>query len=98
AHSDPINLGTFIADANGVIHVQAQLPADMPAGTHHLYIVDENGIYHLVSEFTVTAAGNRTLVIPGLGFEGAPYAVVSALLLLAGAALTVVRRRRAAAE
>ncbi|MET0725761.1 MAG: hypothetical protein ABWY36_05370, partial [Leifsonia sp.] len=94
--SDPVDLGSFTVGADGTVDISAQLPANTPAGTHHLYLVDENGVYHLVSEITVAAA-NSTSAIPALGFEGAPFAALSALLLLAGAVLTVARRRRVAA-
>jgi hypothetical protein len=38
-HSEPVNLGSFTADANGDVNVTAAVPADTPPGFHtiHLY-------------------------------------------------------------
>lgn len=95
--SNPVTLGSFTADSNGKVVASVKIPLNTPAGTHHLYFVDENGVEYLISEITVAAAGDSTAVIPGLGFEGAPYFGVAALMLLGGAALMVRRRKVAAA-
>ncbi|KQO98318.1 Ig domain-containing protein [Leifsonia sp. Leaf264] len=95
--SNPVTLGSFTADSDGKVEASVTIPLNTPAGTHHLYFVDEDGVEYLISEITVAAAGDSTDVIPGLGFEGAPFLGVAALMLLGGAAL-MVRRRKVAAE
>ncbi|MCG7286889.1 Ig-like domain-containing protein [Cellulomonas sp. ACRRI] len=36
-HSDPVFLGTSVADANGVARLMATVPADVPTGAHTVY-------------------------------------------------------------
>lgn len=103
-HSDPIDLGEFTADENGVIDVTVRIPASAPAGDHHIVYVDENGNEVTVASLTIPADRNPAIpadgnpVIPALGFESAPFAMFAAVLMLAGMVLTVVRRRKVNAE
>ena len=34
--SDPRLIGTAVADASGTVHLQGQIPVDVPPGDHHL--------------------------------------------------------------
>jgi hypothetical protein len=36
-HSDPVFLGTAVADANGIARLMATVPADVPSGSHTVY-------------------------------------------------------------
>lgn len=37
-NSDPVNLGNFTSDADGVVHISASIPASVPPGFHTLHI------------------------------------------------------------
>ncbi|MDO5753702.1 IPT/TIG domain-containing protein, partial [Arthrobacter sp.] len=58
-HSEPVQLGTATADANGVVSLSVVLPSDTPAGQHRVLIdgVGLDGEAHQVSApLTVTAS------------------------------------------
>jgi primary-amine oxidase len=64
-HSDPIDLGTYTADADGNLSFAVTIPADLPLGEHH---IDLTGLIsgHSVSiESTVT--GSVAAVMPVAG-------------------------------
>ena len=90
-HSTPTTLGTFTADAKGVLTVEFTLPAGTPVGTHTL-VFDGTTTYYQES-LQVAAAGKT------LAYTGADMTVPLTLgvgLVLAGAGALVVSRRKAA--
>jgi LPXTG-motif cell wall-anchored protein len=93
-HSEPVVLGTFTADANGVVTAEFTLPANVAAGEHTL--VYEGAVTYFQESFTVTAAG------PKLAHTGAdvtvPLTVGLGLVLAGTGALVVSRRRNAGAS
>jgi LPXTG-motif cell wall-anchored protein len=91
-HSTPVVLGTFTADANGVVTAEFTLAAGTAVGTHTLVYEGNLGTYFQES-FTVTPAGKQ------LAYTGADVTVpltVGLGLLAAGAGALVVSRRRTA--
>jgi hypothetical protein len=97
-HSTPVDLGTFTADANGVVTATFTLPAGTVVGTHHLVFEGAQGT-HYVAALTVAAAATTTASGSELAYTGADVAVplVGGLVLLgAGAGAMVVGRRRKA--
>lgn len=104
-HSNPIFLGTAIADANGVATLTVNLPADAPVGQHHVRgIGGTSGVW---AEVPVTlAAATTTASTVATGVTGATGAralaatgtgtisgvVGAAGLLTLGAALLLLRR------
>jgi len=92
-HSDPIVLGTIVADENGNIDGTLIVPADAPVGQHHLVMsgIGEDGGY-LERRIAVVVVQPTPLWV----WAAASGAV---LALLAGVALAVVgiiKRNRAA--
>jgi len=97
-HSDPVFLGTAVADANGVATLAVALPDGVPAGQHHVVAtgVDSGRVAEvpiLVADPRGTGARLATT-----GTDPAALTGLVAALLVAGAGLLVVARvrRRAA--
>lgn len=97
-HSDPIVLGSAVADAQGTVRASVTIPRSAPTGTHTVVAVAATSPQSSAA-LTVTAAdsGNHAGTGP-LGSTGGTIPIgliVAAIVLLAcGVALTVVRRRR----
>ncbi|MCZ2816730.1 hypothetical protein [Modestobacter sp. VKM Ac-2984] len=91
-HSDPVVLGTYTADANGVITATFTLPAGTTLGTHTLALDGDAGS-HFEETITLTADGKA------LAYTGASVAlplVAGTVLVGAGAGALVLSRRRTA--
>jgi LPXTG-motif cell wall-anchored protein len=89
-HSTPVVLGTFTADAQGIVTAEFTLPAGTAAGTHTFVYEGNLGTYFQES-FEVTAA-TKTLAYTG-GDMTVPL-TVGLGLVAAGAGVLVVSRRR----
>ncbi|TCK66292.1 ExeM/NucH family extracellular endonuclease [Curtobacterium sp. PhB136] len=96
-HSDPVLLGTVVADADGDLSGRLTIPASVSAGTHTIVVTGPTtGTVTL--RVTIDPATGAASV-GALAFTGAELGggIAAALLLLAaGAGVLVVRRRRAA--
>lgn len=93
-HSTPVTLGTFTADANGVVTVEFTLPAGTALGTHTL-AYDGNLGSHYEETLTLTADGKA------LAYTGASIAtpvIGGSVLVAAGAGALLVSRRRRTSE
>jgi LPXTG-motif cell wall-anchored protein len=89
-HSTPRTVGTFTADAHGVVTASFVLPAGTPVGSHDLVFEGNMGTY-FQQPIRVAAAG------PELAYTGSDVGMPLALgvgLLLAGTGALVVSRRR----
>ncbi|GHE11933.1 prealbumin-like fold domain-containing protein [Klenkia taihuensis] len=95
-YSTPVDLGTAVADAQGVATFTFTLPAGFEPGTHTVTAVGLTSGATSSVTFTVTAAGTPALAHTGV--EVAPLLGLGALALSGGAVLTVAgtRRRRTA--
>lgn len=98
--SDPIVLGTLIADADGVLQGSLRIPASAPAGTHTLVALS-GGVVLASATLSVTGpaeAGGGAAVTPGvqLANTGAetPTAVIALGVLFTVLGGMLVRRRR----
>lgn len=88
-HSDPVVLGTAVADANGVASLTVTLPVGVPAGLHRVVATGVDS--GRTAEVGVTLAGAPD----GLAATGADALTVGrvvAALVLTGAALVVGSR------
>ena len=95
-HSTPQAMGTFTADAKGVLTVTFTVPAGTPAGTDHtLVLVGDKGSY-FQEAFEVTNVGDPRLAYTGASV-GLPLALGAGLLLAGGGVLVATRRRSAGA-
>lgn len=99
-HSDPVFLGTAVADANGVARLLADIPADVPTGAHTVIATGgTSGRWAtLAVELAVPAATPAAAAAPAedLAATGAQSGVLMAgawMLLLVGGGLVLVARR-----
>lgn len=100
-HSDPIVLGSAIADQQGVLRASLTIPMSAPAGAHTLVAIPANSP-QASAALSVTAADSGNNAGTGiLGRTGGtlPYVLiwVAALLVIAGTVTVLVvssRRRR----
>jgi LPXTG-motif cell wall-anchored protein len=91
-HSTPSTIGTFTADANGIVVVQFRAPAGTPAGDHTLKVTRADGS---VVSYPITIAASKQLASTGADVT-VPLVVGTGLLLAGGGALFLSRRRGAA--
>jgi hypothetical protein len=93
-HSTPRVLGTFTADANGVLTLPVTIPADV-LGSHSLNLVDEHGTTIAALPLTVAKKSSGAQ----LAYTGADIALpltLGGVLVVGGAGAVMVGRRRAA--
>ncbi|WP_435748463.1 fibronectin type III domain-containing protein [Microbacterium sp. PMB16] len=109
--SDPVQLGTVTAGADGAFSRSVTIPAATPAGKHTLAVILADGT-EVTTSLTVSAASSGGgAVTPGDGTGGAtdgdlattgadstPYVIAAVVLLALGLGLVVLRRRRQHAE
>jgi hypothetical protein len=99
--SDPVNLGSAVADAVGTASLQATVPSDATLGAHTVQVDGESadGPLSLSASVTIVAAGGGA----GAGGGGLartgddssiPLARVAAVLVAGGGALVFAARRR----
>jgi hypothetical protein len=89
-HSAPVEVGTFTADANGVVTVEFTVPAGTPLGQHTIAYTGDQGTY-FEEALTLTADGKA------LAYTGTSIAMPllgGSVLLAAGAGAMVIGRRR----
>ncbi len=89
-HSEPVVLGVFTADANGVVTVEFTVPVGTPLGNHTIAYTGDQGTY-FEEALQLTADGKA------LAYTGASIAmplIGGSVLLAAGAGAMVVGRRR----
>lgn len=107
-HSEPVLLGTAVADADGVARLTVAVPADVPAGAHTVYATGgTSGRWAALpvelavpvaapvpAAATPTAAPTAAdAALATTGAEGGVLTTLAWTLLLAGAALVVLARR-----
>jgi LPXTG-motif cell wall-anchored protein len=93
-HSTPRTLGTFTADANGIVVVQFRAPAGTPAGDHTLKVTRADGS---VVSYPIKIAASKQLASTGADVT-VPLVLGTGLVLAGGGALALSRRRRGAAQ
>lgn len=102
--STPVLLGTFTADAQGVVRGEVTIPANTPVGPHRLEIrgVDRDGNVKVVN-FNLQVGGvgggggGPVPGLPATGGEIGSTLAVSAIVVGFGLSLFAAARRRAAA-
>ncbi|MGY2064856.1 hypothetical protein [Blastococcus sp. SYSU DS0619] len=94
-HSTPQVLGTFQADADGVLTAEFTLAEGTEAGTHTLVLEGPNTYFQ--ESFEVAAASSGSLAYTGASV-GLPLALGAGLLVVGGGALVATRRRSGASQ
>ncbi|MGY1803629.1 hypothetical protein ACI78T_10135 [Blastococcus sp. SYSU D00922] len=89
-HSTPRTIGTFTADAQGVVTARFSVPAGTPAGAHELKVTRADG--SVVSYPVSVAAGKR---LASTGADVTVPLIAGSALVVAGAGALVASRRRA---
>lgn len=91
-HSTPVALGTFTSAGDGTLKATVRIPADTPAGDHHIVVLLD-GVE--VASVAVTIGGGAD-ELAATGSEGTPgvTALFGAGLLLAGLVLLTARAAR----
>jgi LPXTG-motif cell wall-anchored protein len=92
-HSTPQNVGTFTANASGVVTVSFTIPAGTVGGSHELTMSGNLGTSFAQA---LKVAPSRSLAYTGTDVT-TPLAVGGSLLLVGGALLVAARRRSAGA-
>lgn len=109
--SDPVDLGTITADADGAFSRTLTIPASTAVGVHTLAVILADGT-EVTSQLTVTAAAGGGAVAPGTGGSGSasdgalaitgadstPFIVGAVVLLALGLVPVALRRRRRSVE
>ena len=91
--STPILLGTGIADADGVVTVEAELPSDLEPGEHTLALLSSDGTIGFSQAITVSA-DDPTGGLPFTGSEIQSLLLIAGALVGFGALGTFAARRR----
>ena len=94
-HSDPITIGTAVADARGVVRFSYTIPATTPAGSHEIILTDVATGASTKAPLLVEAA--TTKKGRGLAKTGADVAGLMALIALfatTGAVVSTRAKRR----
>ena len=88
-HSEPIDVGTYIADADGDVQFQFVVPTDLSLGEHRLVLTGQTSSVTAEGTFTVAGA-TAASVFDELGTTGTNanvLATIGAALLFVGAGL-----------
>jgi LPXTG-motif cell wall-anchored protein len=93
-HSTPRTLGTFTADANGIVVVAFRVPAGTEAGAHTLKVTRADGS---IVSYPITIAAAKQLASTGADVT-VPLVLGTGLVLAGGGALFLSRRRREAVQ
>ncbi|MCW2543177.1 MAG: exported protein of unknown function [Frankiales bacterium] len=96
--STPVLLGTYHANAAGVVNFTVKIPANTAAGQHNLVFPGHNatGNVTFAVPITVTAAGGSGSGLPLTGGQIGAASVLAVGLLGAGTLSVVASRRRKA--
>ena len=91
--SDPVYLGSGIADADGVVTIEGEIPDDLDAGEHSLALIAPVSGIGFRQTVSLDAA-DASSALPTTGTDSLPVMALAALFVLAGACLAVVAKRR----
>ena len=88
-HSEPVDVGTFIADEEGVVSAQFIVPANTAPGEHRLVLTGQTSSIVAEGTFTVAAASPAAVIgaLASTGTDANRWALSGILLLIAGAGL-----------
>lgn len=88
-HSDPISMGTQVADVNGRVLFRLVLPADIELGAHRVELVGEvSGLVELA--VTIGDVETVTAALPTTGAATSEAVLIGALLLASGVAVLLL--------
>ncbi|WP_404434086.1 hypothetical protein LG299_05980 [Microbacterium lacus] len=93
-YSDPVDVGTFIADSEGAVDLQFIVPSSTPAGEHRLVLTGQTSTAVAEGSFTVASASPAAILgaLASTGTDANRWALTGVLLLVAGGALALLSR------
>jgi LPXTG-motif cell wall-anchored protein len=91
--SDPVYLGSAIADDDGVVTIEGVIPDDLDAGEHSLALIDPETGFGFRQDVSLDTA-DAPSGLPATGTDSTPMMALGALFVLAGASLAVAAKRR----
>lgn len=88
-HSDPVNVGTFVADASGTVDAQFIVPFDAAPGQHRLVLTGQTSGVVAEGTFAVAQAAPAAVfgALATTGTDANRWALTGLLLLAGGAAM-----------
>ena len=94
--SDPVYLGSGVADDDGVVIIEGVIPDDLDAGEHSLALIDPETGFGFRQSISLDAADApvASSALPTTGTNSTPMMAMGALFVLAGGALAIVAKRR----
>lgn len=93
-YSDPVNVGTFIADDSGTVRATFTVPVGTPDGEHRLVLTGQTSGAGAEGTFTVGTDGAGIIgALATTGTDANRWAWTGLLLLAAGAALAGISAR-----
>ena len=94
--SDPVYLGSGVADDDGVVTIEGVIPDDLDAGEHSLALIDPETGFGFRQSISLDAADApvASSALPTTGTNSTPMMAMGALFVLAGGALAIVAKRR----
>lgn len=92
--SEPVYLGRFQSDGNGVVNIEATIPESVPAGDHNIVASgnDPSGKPFSVAAAVTLGPAPSLLALTGQNSSG--LAALAGLLIVVGCVGTVAARRR----
>lgn len=94
-HSEPVDVGTFVADDSGTVTASFTVPSGTSTGEHRLVLTGQTSSASAEGTFTVTAAATASILgsLADTGSDANKWALSGLLLLLAGAGLAAMSLR-----
>jgi len=88
-HSDPVDVGTFVADAEGEVSLQFIVPVDTPTGEHSLVLTGQTSSAVAEGTFLVASASPAAIIgaLASTGTDANRWLLSGLVLLVAGAGL-----------
>ena len=94
-HSQPVSLGSVVADAQGRVSIGWIVPANFEIGEHTIVLTGESSKRSLVGQFTVLKAGETTQDLAQTGATTSALWSAALIVGLIGAGIVIGNRRRA---
>ena len=91
--SDPVYLGSGVADDDGVVTIEGVIPDDLDAGEHSLALIDPETGFGFRQSISLDAP-DASSALPTTGTDSTPMMALAALFVLGGGALAIVAKRR----
>ena len=92
--SEPVYLGRFQSDANGVVKIAVTIPDDVPAGDHNIVAAGTDPSGNPFSVAAAVAVGPTATRLALTGSNSGNLVALAGLLIAVGSVGTIAARRR----